>query len=266
MNRKTDLRRKTALQTITALQSIPALQTVRQGGCSLAEELTDLVYPPRCPICQKILLKEEKPVCPDCRKHLPWIREPRCKKCGRPLEDEQKEYCERCMQQEHFYRQGQCTFVYTGKLRDSLLRMKFENHREYIPFFAQAMALSQGPFLKRIGARTLVPVPLHPQKRKARGFDQCFLLCRSLSQLTGTDLCGDALLRVKQTTPQKGLDAGSRRENLQDAFAFRENAFLQEPVVIVDDIYTTGATIDSAARTLQLAGITDIWFVALCSA
>ena len=251
---------------MSARQETSVPSTLTHAGIHLAQELTDLLYPPRCPLCQKILLREEKPICPDCRGELPWIREPRCKKCGRPLEDDRTELCERCMRQTHFYRQGQCTFVYTGKLRDSLLRMKYENHREYIPFFAQAMALSQGPFLERIGARTLVPVPLHPQKRRARGFDQCALLCTALSELTGIEVCHDALLRVKQTSPQKGLDALRRRENLHGAFAVGKTVSLQEPVVIVDDIYTTGATIDSAAYTLIQAGITDIWFIAVCSA
>ena len=228
-----------------------------------AEWLLDLVFPPRCPLCDRILLKEEGMICASCKKLLPWSSEPRCGKCGRKLTDKRTEYCRGCCGTSHHFVQGECTFVYEGNLRDSILRMKFENRREYIPFFFFFMAQFHEAFLARVKPQTLLPVPLYEEKRKERGFDQCALLAKELSGLTGIRCADRSVVRIKKTKAQKGLDYAARQQNLEGAFQIVDGTELREPLLIVDDIFTTGATIDSLSGALKKNGYSQIFFLAL---
>ncbi len=224
-----------------------------------------ILYPQRCPICTSVL-PGGRLICPSCEKQLPLIREPFCRKCGRAMKDIRQEYCEECQLHAHIFDRGQCCFSYEKQMRISLMRMKFENHREYIPFYACSMYASGKGFLARCGAEQLIPIPCSPRRVKERGFDQCFLLTRELSRLSGIPQEKDNLIRVKATSPQKGLDRHSRAENVKNAFAVKRPENLAKKVVLVDDIYTTGATMDEAARCLKEAGVEEVCFLCLCSA
>ena len=103
-----------------------------------AEEFLELLYPRRCPICQKILDRKEKLVCEECGRKLPYIREPLCKKCGKPLTRREQEYCPDCETGRHHFTEGRSIFLYEKELRHSVHRMKFENKREYLDFYAWA--------------------------------------------------------------------------------------------------------------------------------
>lgn len=227
------------------------------------EYLLDLLYPRRCPICQKILTSRDGRVCSGCREHLPYIREPFCKKCGKPLRREEQEYCGDCERTDHLFRQGRAVFLYEKSFRRSVHRMKFQNHREYLDFYAEEMAAADE--LRRWKPAVILPVPMHTRKRKERGFDQSRLLAKKIGRLTGIPVDTKSLTRNRYTRPQKNLNAKERRENLRDAFFLKEGRGLKEPVLLVDDIYTTGATMDEVSRILQEDGIREIYFLVLCT-
>lgn len=226
--------------------------------------LLDLLYPRRCPICQRILAGREGLVCADCRKRLPYIREPRCMKCGKPLDRREQEYCPDCERGGHEFIRGRSVFLYEKGMRKSVHRMKFQNRREYLDFYAEEMARAGGDFIRQVSPRVLVPIPMHPRKRRERGFDQSRLLAEKLGELTGIPV-ERGVIRNRYTLPQKQLDARERKANLRGAFSLREGVRLQEPVLLIDDIYTTGATVDEVCRTLHGAGITRIYFLGLCT-
>lgn len=230
-----------------------------------ADALLDLLYPRRCPICEKILEKKEGLVCGKCRERLPYIREPLCKKCGKPLNRQEQEYCPDCGKTEHEFVCGRSIFLYEKEFRRSVHRMKFQNRREYLDFYAREMAESGKMFIRQIQPGVLIPVPMHPRKRRERGFDQSRLLARKVGALAGIPVETKALARNRYTLPQKQLDARERRANLRGAFSLREGVPIREPVLLIDDIYTTGATLDEVCRTLKRAGITRIYFLALCT-
>ena len=231
----------------------------------LIEAAVSLLYPSRCPLCEAILSGQERYVCSACSKALPWIRSG-CLRCGRPVADETKEYCDQCLQETHAFTAGRSTFLYEGPLRDSVIRMKFKNHREYLDFYAAAMAESARSFLKAVHPAALIPVPMYRRKRAERGFDQVLELSERLSERTGIPVLKDAVFRTRGTKPQKGLDVRARRENVRGAFAVQKEKLPDGPVLLIDDIYTTGATIDALCGVLQEAGLHKLYFLTLCSA
>ena len=224
----------------------------------------EILFPGRCPLCRRVLMGKEKYVCADCRGKVPFIKDPYCLRCGRPIRDESEEYCPQCRKGIWHFDEGRCALRYEGALRDALLDMKFRNHREYIPFFAAAMAKRNRDFLERRKFDMIVPVPLHPRKKAERGFDQCALIGRELSAQTGIPLRCDILKRVRYTNPQKTLNARERSINLEGAFALNEGTLPPGArVLLIDDILTTGATLNECSRVLKKGGAGEVGFLAL---
>lgn len=109
----------------------------------------------------------------------------------------------------------------------------------------------------------LVPVPIHPSRERQRGYNQAELLAREVSVRTGIPVYGDIVARKKKTAPQKNLDNVQRQNNLKRAFKILRNDVKLNTIVIIDDIYTTGSTIDMLTATLQAAGIRNVYFAVL---
>ena len=235
------------------------------GAASKALSLVlKLLFPARCPLCGCVLTGKEQYVCAGCREKLPFITDPYCLRCGRPIRDETKEYCPQCEKVSRQFDEGRCTFRYEGALRDALLDMKFKNRREYIPFFAAAMASRNRAYLQRNHFDMIIPVPLHPRKKAERGFDQCALIGRELSEQTGIPLRCGILKRVRYTSPQKTLNARERSINLEGAFAVNEGTLPPGArVLLIDDILTTGATLSECSRVLKKSGAGKVGFLAL---
>ena len=234
-------------------------------GNAAAGRIANILWPIKCPLCEKILPDSRMLLCDNCAKTLPWTGENVCMKCGRPLISGREEYCEDCKVNPHEFTAGKSVFVYEGKLRESVLRMKFHNRRIYIRFYAAAMAGGAGEWIRSISPGCLIPVPMHKRKRKERGFDPCALITENLSDRTGIPAVYDRLVRIRRTNPQNGLDAMQRRSNLKGAIEVAGDAPVKEPVLLIDDIYTTGATIDECCRALKRKGVKEIYFLTLCT-
>ncbi len=226
----------------------------------------ELLYPPCCPICDQVLPFYGAGICPDCEKKLPWVTEPFCMKCGKPVAKEEEEFCEDCRRVSHFFDCGRAAFLYTGLMRQSVGRMKFQNRRDYLDFYADSMVRAGGEFLKSRDPEVIVPIPMHWKKRAKRGYNQAELLAERISCLTGIP-CRKHLLRcVRMAGDQKALGREERMENLSGTFAFSGGKEpVPERVLLVDDIYTTGSTLDEASRVLRGAGVLKIFFLVLCT-
>ena len=233
---------------------------VIRRGIELA---ADLLWPPRCPLCDKVRPFGQDVLCPGCGKKLPFVKQPWCMCCGRQMEEDDEEYCFACRRQARSFDRGKIIFLYEGDLRESVLRMKFHNRRDYIPFYAREMAREAETFLAQCAPQAFVPVPMHPKKRRARGFDQSLLLCRAMTRETGIETRSGLVVRTRNTLPSKALGADERRRNLRGAFAPGSGA-VPERVMIIDDIFTTGATMGEVARVLKLGGAKHVTFLALC--
>ena len=225
--------------------------------------ILEILYPARCPVCHGILNGGDG-ICPQCRKRLTLIKEPKCKKCGKQIEKAEQEYCKDCMRFPHSFDKGGAVFAYDDIMRRSIAMFKYHNRREYAKVYAKEMYKHQAYFLKMAAPEVILPVPIHKQKFRQRGFNQAELVSKELSKLTHIPVDSKYLFRKEKTLPQKELTRMQRKTNLKEAFGVVQNGKYYKRVLLVDDIYTTGATMDAISDILRKAGVKNIFFLTIC--
>ncbi len=230
------------------------------------EGLIGLLFPRRCPVCGEIVVPKGDLICPGCVKKLSFVKGPVCMRCGKELIQRDGEYCYDCMRHRRSFEQGAALLNYNEAAAASMAQIKYKNKREYLDFYSREMACRLGKKLARMGADAFVPVPVHPSRRRTRGFDQAAELADRLSARTGIPVLKGALVRSKKTAPQKALTPEQRLKNLEQAFSVIGEKLWRgmDTVVLVDDIYTTGSTIEACSRALKRAGIKTVYFVSIC--
>lgn len=230
----------------------------------VAESVLSLLYPRHCPVCHKIVTPKGEMICTACRKRLLPIVEPRCKKCGKPVFKEEQEYCFDCAKGKHEYTEGVALYPYNDVMQKSIAYFKFQNRREYARAYAEEIEKHLGRRLLHWGADCMIPVPIHRKKQVSRGFNQAEVLAKEVSSLISIPVDGELLKRVRKTLPQKELNDEERRKNLINAFQIGKKGVKYKKIILVDDIYTTGSTIDACSRVLKESGIQEIYFFSLC--
>ncbi|MBS6194686.1 MAG: ComF family protein [Clostridiales bacterium] len=231
----------------------------------MISHLLDWIYPRRCVFCDDLLGKNEKYLCRECRKKVPVpIREPRCKKCGKPLNRAEQEYCRDCRRGDQMYDGGMGIFLYKDPLKQSLMRFKFHGRKEYGEFLGKLMCTYSTEFISRIRPEVILPVPLHKKKQNARGYNQAQILAEEVSRGFSIPIRTDLVLRKKFTKAQKELNRKERKKNLEQAFTVEGQAGQYQRVLVVDDIYTTGSTVNAIAGKLKKQGVKEVWFLTLC--
>ncbi len=253
---------KSVFHTLSSLRAfVPALPgCLRQAG----KELLNILYPRRCPICEKLLFRDEALICRSCARSLPFAREPLCVCCGKPVGSDEQLLCPDCEIHPHIYNEGRAVFLYEKGVRASINRLKFFNRREYVPFYSLCLSMLLHEKNMYWHAQCLAPIPMHPKKRAQRGFDQAALLATGLSRISGLPVLNDLLVRKRYTASSKKLGRTARRKNLRGVFCVRQGLQVPESVILIDDIYTTGATMDEAALALRRAGVKRIYFLTVC--
>ena len=225
--------------------------------------ILNLIFPLRCPVCDEILPIGNSYLCSSCQKKLVIIRTPFCMKCGKQLNNFEKEYCFDCNFKEHHFTRGRAVFDYRCIL-DGIYRFKYSNRAEYADFFAREIIRVLGDELKNWQVDAIVPVPLHKNRLKKRGYNQAELIGEKLSKITHIPMRNNLIIREKNTIPQKTLDYASRINNLKKAFKIVENDVKLSTIVIVDDIYTTGSTIDAVSMEFrEHTNVKKIYFVTI---
>lgn len=224
--------------------------------------LLDLLYPRRCVVCDGITDVPGEFVCEKCRSRIIYIKEPYCMKCGKQLKKEEREYCGDCARVRHKYIQGTALYDY-GSMADSIFRFKYAGRMEYAGFYGKELYRKKGRWLSLIQPDALVPVPAHPARKRKRGYNQAELIARELSRCSGIPVNTKLIRRVVRTKPLKNLSSPERQNNLKRAFKMWKNDVKLNTIVIIDDIYTTGSTVDAMARVLNEAGIRRIYFMTL---
>ena len=229
---------------------------------TLPQMLLDLAFPRRCPVCDRPVKPSNAYICSECRDKLVYIKEPRCRKCGKQLEKAENEYCYDCGSKRHIYDRGAALYSY-GSIRLSLYRLKYGGRQEYAVFLGQDMAGRLGREILSWKPDALVPVPLHPAREKKRGYNQAALLAAELGKQLDIPVLMDFVERTRNTRPQKELEGAKRQNNLKKAFKIVQNDVKLNTIVIIDDIYTTGSTIDAVAQACREAGVKHVYFAAL---
>lgn len=225
------------------------------------EKMSDIFYPRRCPVCQKILKDQKRMICPQCETMLHPIGHPRCFKCGKPVE--KGEFCRDCQKRKHMFEQERGIFVYDSSMRRSVTRYKYYGCREYGDFYAKAMYRYAKMELREWKPDLIVPVPVHRSKERMRGFNQAAYLAERISRYTGIPADMGLVQKNIKTKSQKKLNALQRRKNLEKAFCVTGDVRGKD-ILVIDDVYTTGSTIDAMASCLKKKGAENVYFLTVC--
>lgn len=189
-------------------------------------------------------------------------------RCGKGLTEDTKEYCGDCEGSEETFRRNYAVWFYDKRMKRSVMEFKYGGRREYADFYVHHMAGRYGERLLRHGVTALVPVPVSGKRKRSRGFNQAELLARGLADKMGIPSIR-LLKRVKNTKPQSGLSKRERKHNLTGAFSWNKREagkweVLPKTVALIDDIYTTGATLAACTEVLRENGIAVVYGLCVC--
>lgn len=230
--------------------------------------ITGIIYPERCPLCGKVaVVKNSGNICDKCRGKAEYVNS-FCIRCGKPVDDD-TEFCMDCKGKEVSFICGRAVFVYDKCMQKSMSDFKYHGRAEYAKFYAEEMFKKYGNWIESISPDALIPVPVHEDRKLKRGYNQAELIAAWLGKMTGIQVIDNMLIRKKNTNPQKGLSDRERRRNLYNAFdVVKESRELYQKincVIIVDDIYTTGSTIEECSYILKSVHIDNIYFLCTCT-
>jgi len=216
----------------------------------------DLLFPQWCIGCGK----EEGFICSSCCCLLPRIMPPLCPRCGKPQPS--GILCPGCVSWQAEIDGIRSPFRFDGIIRQAIHQLKYKNLR--------ALAVPLAKFLQDylvtnpVPGEVLVPVPLHQKRLRERGYNQSSLLAQELGKLINLPVADNCLIRQKHAPPQaRSSSVDDRRSNVADAFACRDQRLKDKRVLLIDDVSTSGATLDACAGTLKAAGATSVWGLVL---
>lgn len=230
---------------------------------TLQEKLLQGLFPGRCPVCDEIVVPAGAKICEACMSQCRVLFPPYCLKCGKKIAGEDV-CCEDCRKGEHVFVRGRALYEYE-KIAPAIYRMKYRGRQEYAAFFGEELAFYLGDFIRKCAPDAIIPVPLHPNRQRKRGYNQAALLSRELGARMGIPVLENYVLRTRDTRPMKQLNPKERQNNLKKAFIIRTNDVKLNTTMIVDDIYTTGATMDEMARVLLEGGTEKVYYIALAA-
>ena len=243
------------------------LPTIPMTGV-LTESL-NLLYPPVCQLCHEHrAAAADGFVCGKCWSHVRFIRPPFCERCGLPFEGDLTTtfVCTNCNDLDLHFTSARSAVVARTVVLEAIHRFKYSRHLWFENFLAGLLVREAAPVLVADGKwDAIVPVPLHPVKLREREFNQAALLAAHLARAAKIPLNDKILRRVHSTATQTLLTRDERAANMKNAFVVRQGVRLAgKRIVLVDDVFTTGATTNACARALQVAGAAEVcvWTVA----
>ena len=222
----------------------------------LIELAVDSFFPRRCVGCGKV----GGFLCPQCLGKLPRILPPLCPNCGRPQAS--GIVCPSCWQRQTEIDGIRSPFRFDEVIRNAIHELKYRNLRAISPCLAELLAayLKSNP----LPGEALICVPLHPRRLRERGYNQSSLLARELGRHIDLPVIEDCLIRVKQAQPQvRTVDVEERRRNVADAFVCRDEKVSGRQIILIDDVCTSGATLESCAAALKSKDATSVWGLTL---
>ena len=242
---------------------------MREAIRDLARGLSDVVFPPTCVHCRALVETDGalgshgfRHLCLRCAAQLEPVRPPHCSTCGHPFYGivEGERMCPKCEGLDAAFGEGRTAVLFKGPARELVIELKYHRGLHVLDDMAEIFRRATH-VLERVRGATLVPVPLHPRKARERGYNQAILLATTLARVAGPDTCVEPLLhRVVDTQTQTAFDRRTRMANLKNAFAIAKGATVNPALhyILVDDVFTTGSTLNSCARTLRRAGALNI--------
>lgn len=216
----------------------------------------DLLLPPQCLSCGTIVVGDAG-LCSDCWDNIAFLGPPQCPRCGFPFEFEMGEdvLCGACLRAPPAFDRCRAAFRYHEESRKLILDFKHGDRTYLAPALARLLYQAGRDLVN--SANVIVPVPLHRWRLARRRFNQSGLLAIELGKLSGRPVLSDAVLRHRATQSQGGLNRRARNRNVRGAFRIRASArekLRGKRVLLIDDVFTTGATVNAATRCLLRGG------------
>jgi ComF family protein len=236
---------------------------------TLLRGLADVVFPPACVHCRGLVETEDESdstaaepafrhLCARCVAQLEFVRPPHCTTCGHPFYGvvEGERMCVKCEGLEPAFRQGRTAVLFKGPARSLVIELKYHRGLHVLADMAEIFRRST-QLIDQVRGAILVPVPLHARKERERGFNQAALLAKALAFAAGKETRVERLLQRAVDTPtQTAFDRRTRMANLKNAFALVRTPAINPALhyILVDDVFTTGSTLNSCARALRRGG------------
>ncbi|WP_290772687.1 phosphoribosyltransferase family protein [Anaerofustis sp.] len=235
----------------------------------IKETLEKIFFPtaPKCGICNKVLLTKEDIYCNECKNKVEWIKGKRCDICSRDISDNlYSNLCENCEGNEYYFTQGYSIWNYDKYSKRIIKKIKYSN--------CEGLAIEAGnvlykntrdvEFLQDIDI--VIPTPSDKKRFEIRGYNQALLIAKGFAANTKIPLKENIIIKERSTKDQIGLSEKERKTNLHEAFKVTDSEIIKnKTLLIVDDVFTTGSTINEISRTLLKAGAKETYFLTLAS-
>ena len=224
--------------------------------------LLDLVYPRQCAGCSGHVIEAGRHLCWECTSELPFIHAPYCARCGDPIEGavDYEVTCAFCARRKVGFTRARSAVRYRGRMRSALQAFKYNHAVQLAGDFELLLTACIRAHFDSVGFDAVTSVPLHRKKERARSYNQSALLARHVGRALGLPVHRQALVRVRDTETQTHLSASSRRRNVRGAFEAGQSSWTDgRCYLLIDDVMTTGATVDECARVLNKAGAVGVY-------
>lgn len=231
----------------------------------LLRKTIDLLLPPRCLATGEVVDRQGM-LSPAFWSQLSFIEKPFCITCGVPFgfAVAGEALCAYCMETPPTFDRARAAVIYNDPSRQLLLAFKYGDRLQAVDTFMPWLLRAGGEMLAQ--SDLIVPVPLHPRRLWQRRFNQSALLAQALASASGKEFLPEALVRLRHTVPQKGMNRSERKNNVRGAFCANgryAGNIAGKNILIVDDVFTSGATLNECARTLKRAGASDVFVLTI---
>ena len=222
-----------------------------------SQTLFDLLYPPRCIYCDA----SQEWLCSICQDKIPLILADICQQCGTPINTSVP--CNQCRRHPLYHVDGIRVMAYyeDSPLRSAIHTFKYNNQKVLAATLAEMLAQTYSRYA--LEADVIVPVPLHRSRFKERGYNQSELLARQLATILTLPVNTSTLKRARKTQIQMSLGADERKKNVSGAFVCQDKSLANQNVLLIDDVCTTGSTLDACAASLKQTKVASVWGLTL---
>ena len=233
----------------------------------IGKDLLNIFFPAniKCILCSKELNSNTLYcLCDSCMHSLPFNTGKTCLRCDEPISSMTK-YCINCKHNVPYYKHNKSVFLYEGAIKHLIRSFKYDNKKYYTDTLSNLLVSEYVKLNKDFDI--IIPVPLHPKRYKMRGFNQSELLCKSFKEKLHLNVDTKSLIKVVYTESQTTLNRTEREKNLNGSFEVADKKAIKgKSILLVDDVFTTGSTINECARVLLKAGAKEVWSLTLAHA
>lgn len=240
---------------------------MKQLLSEISRAILNLVYPIYCQGCRgKLPYDNNRYLCQECLEQIKLNRPPFCIRCGRPLSggEDTKTLCPDCLNKNrHFERAWQCC-QYQGLIKELIHKFKYERKLFLKGALIEILDNFTRTCIDYKDIEAIIPVPMHQVNTSRRGFNQAAILSEGLSKKLGVGFSGSCLFKIRRTKQQVNLDKVARFNNIKAAFRAKKDVGLKgKRLLLVDDVFTTGATAEECSKALTAAGAKAVWVLTL---